>query len=160
MKYSLESYQIDPQSIACEISEYLIAENPRLAMSILPQLKRLGVRLQIDNFGRAASVYGRVQPNLLYREFERVKIDRYLTNSIDKQPQTWEVFQNIVMDVENYGLEITGTGIENLSQLNKVKEIACDYGQGCLLSKPISAKEVELLMSGKSQAIFNKSNLN
>ena len=160
LKYSLETYQIDPRLFTCEISEYLIAENPCLAMNILPQLKRLGVRLQIDNFGRAASIYGRVQPNLLYREFERVKIDRYLTNSIDKQQQTWEIFQNIVLDVENYGLEITGTGIENLSQLNKVKEIACDYGQGCLLSEPIGAKQVERLMNAKSQAIFKKSNLN
>ena len=150
----MESYQIDPQLITCEISEYLIAENPRLAISVLPQLKRLGVKLQIDNFGRAASIYGRVQPNLLYREFECVKIDRYLVNLIDKQQQAWEIFQNIVIDVENHGLEITGTGIENISQLNKVKEIACDYGQGCLLSKPLSSKDLDRLIGVRGSAWF------
>ncbi|MGL5077076.1 MAG: polysaccharide biosynthesis protein, partial [Waterburya sp.] len=158
LQYNLDKYQINPQSIALEISEYLIGENPRTAITILPQLKRLGIQLQIDNFGRSASIYGRVQPNLLYREFDRVKIDRHLINNIDKDPQTWEIFQNIVMDLENYGLDITATGIENIPQLNKVKEIACDYGQGYFLAQPLNSENIKGLITEQSQALFKKSN--
>ena len=158
LKYNLEKYQVNPQLVSLEISEYLISENPRTAMHILPQLKRLGIQLQIDNFGRAAAIYGRVQPNLLYREFDRVKIDRHLVSRIDRDRQAWEVFQDIVIDIENYGLEITATGIENIPQLNKVKEIACDCGQGYFLSQPLSSQDVYKLMMGKSQAMFKKSN--
>lgn len=158
LKYNLEAYQINPQLLSLEISEYLICENPRTAMAILPQLKRLGIRLQIDNFGKVASIYGRVQPNLLYREFDQVKIDRHLVNRIDQDQQICSVFQDIVIELENYGLEITAAGIENIPQLNKVKEIACDYGQGYFLTQPLSLEDVKKLMSDKRQAIFEKIN--
>ncbi|MDJ0571375.1 MAG: polysaccharide biosynthesis protein [Pleurocapsa sp. MO_192.B19] len=158
LKYNLEKHQLNPQLLSLEIPEYLICENPRTAMSVLYQLKQLGIRLQIDNFGKVASIYGRVQPNLLYREFERVKIDRHLISRLDKDQPTWDVFQDIVLDLENYGLEITATGIENIPQLNKVKEIACDYGQGYFLSQPLNTEGIKKLMNGKSQAMFKKSN--
>jgi len=160
LQYNLQTYQISPQLITWEISEYLIGENPRDVIAILPELKKLGIQLQIDNFGRVASIYGHVQSNLLYKEFERVKIDRHLVSLIGKDQQAWDVFRNIVLDLKSYGLKTTSIGIENLSQLNKVKEIAVDYGQGYLLSQPLNTQEVEKVMSSKSQAIFNQSSLN
>ena len=158
LSYNIDKHKIDPQLISLEISEYLLGENPQTAMNILPQLKRLGIQLQIDNFGRVASLYGRVQPNLLYREFDRVKIDRHLTSRIEQEHQAWEVLQDIVIDVENYGLEITATGIENIPQLNKVKGILCEYGQGYYLNQPLDSNDVLKLMAGKSQAMFKKTN--
>ncbi len=157
LRYSLQTYQIPADLITWEISEHLIGENPRDVLAILPELKQLGIKLQIDNFGRVASIYGHVQSNLLYQEFERVKIDRYLFSSIVKDQQAWDVFRNIVLDLKNYGLTTTTIGIENLSQLNKAKEIAVDYGQGYLLSQPLNSAEVTQIMGSKSQAIFNQS---
>ena len=158
LRYSLQTHQIPSHLITWEISEHLISENPRDVLAILPELKQLGIKLQIDNFGRVASIYGHVQSNLLYQEFERVKIDRYLVSSIGKDQQAWEVFRNIVLDLKNYGLTTTTIGIENLPQLNKAKEIAVDYGQGYLLSQPLNSTEVTQIMGSKSQAIFNQSN--
>ena len=158
LSYNIERYEIDPKLVSLEISEYILGENPQVAMNILPELKRLGIQLQIDNFGRVASLYGHIQPNLLYREFDRVKIDRHLMSRIEKESLAWEVLQDIVIGVENYGLEITATGIENIPQLNKVKGILCEYGQGYYLNQPLKSSEVIKLMAGKSQAMFNRSN--
>lgn len=160
LQHSLQTYKISPHLITWEISEYLIGESTREMIAILPQLQELGIKLQIDNFGRVASIYGRVQSNLLYREFEQVKIDRHLISLITKDQQAWDVFRNIVLDLKSYGLTATTVGIENLSQLNKVKEISVDYGQGYLLSQPLHAREVVKVMSGKSQAFFNQTSLN
>ncbi len=160
LKYNLQAYQIPPHLITWEISEYLIGENPHDVITILPELKQLGIQLQIDNFGRVASIYGHVQSNLLYQEFERVKIDRHLVSSIEKDQEAWDVFRNIVLDLKGIGLQTTTIGIENLSQLNKVKEIAVDYGQGYLLSQPLNTQEVTKVMSSQSQTIFNQSSLN
>ena len=159
LQHSLEQYQLEPEQITWEISEYLINENSATASLVISQLKQLGVQLQIDNFGRVASIYGRVRPNLLYREFQRAKIDRYLVSSIAQDRQAWDTFKKILLDLKNYGLATTTTGIENLSQLNKVKEIAGDYGQGYLLSQPLSAAEATKAVSN-DRAIFDKSNLN
>ena len=160
LEYGLAKYQIKPQLIVLEIAEHLIWENSQTAITVLPQLKDLGIQLQIDNFGRVASIYGRVKPNLLYREFERVKIDRYLVDRIDRDTLAWEVFQDLVIDIENYGLNITATGIENIAQLNKVKEIACDYGQGYFLTQPLSSENINNIMGSQSLALLKKSNQN
>ncbi|MEM9509591.1 MAG: polysaccharide biosynthesis protein [Cyanobacteria bacterium P01_E01_bin.35] len=158
LEHNLETYQLSPHLITWEISEYLISENPREAIAILPYLKQLGIKLQLDNFGLVASIYGHVQSNLLYQEFEGVKIDRHLISLIAKDRQAWDIFRNIVLDLKSYGLTTTTIGIENLPQLNKVKEIAVDYGQGYLLSQPLSASEVVKVMN--SQTIFEQTSLN
>jgi EAL domain-containing protein (putative c-di-GMP-specific phosphodiesterase class I) len=159
LKFNLEQYQIAPNLITWEISEYLIGENPQEASIILPQLKQLGIQLQIDNFGRVASIYGGIRSNLIYREFDRAKIDRYLVNQIAKDHLTWDVFRKIVLDLKNQELKITTTGIENLAQLNKIKEIPVDYGQGNLLSQPLSVEDVDKVL-GSNQALLKNSSLN
>ena len=160
LQYSLDKYQVNPQLLVLEISEHLISENAQTAITILPQLKKLGLQLQIDNFGRVASIYGRVQPNLLYREFARVKLDRYLVDRIDRDHLAWETFQDLVTDIESYGLNITATGIENISQLDKVKKIACDYGQGYFLTAPLDNEKVNKIMGEPNLALFKNNHYN
>ena len=159
LESNLDKYGVPPQLITWEISEYLIGENTREAIAILPQLKRLGVQLQIDNFGRVASIYGHIQPNLLYQEFDRVKIDRYLINFIEKDSDSLNLFRKIVLCLKKYGLGVTATGIENLSQLNKIKNISGDYGQGNFLSQPLSAKDAVKVVDS-CKAVLNTSELN
>jgi FlaA1/EpsC-like NDP-sugar epimerase/EAL domain-containing protein (putative c-di-GMP-specific phosphodiesterase class I) len=159
LKFNLEQYQIAPNLITWEISEYLIGENPQEARIILPQLKQLGIQLQIDNFGRVASIYGGIRSNPIYQEFDRAKIDRYLVNQIAKDHLTWDVFRKIVLDLKHQELKITTTGIENLAQLNKIKEIPVDYGQGNLLSQPLTVEDVDKVL-GSNQALLKNSSLN
>ncbi|PSB09473.1 capsule biosynthesis protein CapD [Pleurocapsa sp. CCALA 161] len=159
LRLNLDKYQISPHLITWEISEYLIAENPQPAIAILSQLKQLGIRLQLDNFGRVASIYGHVKPNSLYQEFKQVKIDRYLVGLIERDRQAWDMLRKIVLELKKQSFSVTITGIENLSQLNKVKEIAEDYGQGNLLSQPLSSAEATNLITS-NHTVFNKSNLN
>lgn len=159
LQYSLEKHQIAPELMIWEISEYLLGENLGLAIAILPQLKRMGIKLEIDNFGRTAAIFGRVKPNLLYREFDRVKIDRYLIHRIDRDREAWNIFRSIALDLKSYELDITATGIENISQLNKIEEIAIDRGQGYLLSQPLNANEASKVISS-NQAAFKTSTFN
>ena len=156
LQFHLNKHGIPPQLITWEISEYLIGENPREAISILPQLKKLGVQLQIDNFGRVASIYGHIQPNLLYQEFDRVKIDRYLVNFIEKDLQAWSLFRKIILDLKKYGLGVTATGIESLSQLNKIKEISVDCGQGNFLARPLSARDALKVIDRDREVLSQK----
>ncbi|MGL6342023.1 MAG: EAL domain-containing protein, partial [Waterburya sp.] len=99
LKFNLEKHQLPSHLITWEISEYLISENLQEASIILPQLKQLGIQLQIDNFGRVSSIYGGTPSNLLYQEFDRAKIDRYLVNQIAKDQLTWDMFRKIVLDL-------------------------------------------------------------
>ena len=79
--------------------------------------------------------------------------------SIGQDEESWAIFRNIVLDLKSYGLSTTTIGIENLPQLNKVKEIAVDYGQGYLLSPPLNFTEAFKLMNAPNQAVLNQSSL-
>ena len=160
LQFNLDKYCLAPNLITWEISEYLIGENPGEAVAILPQLKQLGIQLQIDNFGRVASIYGHIKPNLLYQEFDRVKIDRYLVKSIEKDWQAWSLFKKIVLELKKHGLKATVTGIENSAQLNKVAEISGDYGQGNFLSLPLNIKEATQMLGSDRNLAIESSNSN
>ena len=149
IQYNLNKYQIIPQNLKLEIAEHLIVASPYDVMEIIPQLGQLGIKLQIDNFGRVASLYGHFQPSLLYQEFARVKIDRMLINRIDKDVESWETFRNLVSSLERSGLEIIATGIETANQLDRLTTLDCSYGQGYYLAKPLSEEAVLTFVSTK-----------
>jgi EAL domain-containing protein (putative c-di-GMP-specific phosphodiesterase class I) len=69
------------------------------------------------------------------------------------------MYNKIVLALKSYGLAITATGIENLSQLNQVRDLVGDCGQGYLLSKPLTATEAAKIAGAKSQVSFNPSSL-
>jgi FlaA1/EpsC-like NDP-sugar epimerase/EAL domain-containing protein (putative c-di-GMP-specific phosphodiesterase class I) len=150
IEYSLDRYQIEPDRLKLEISEHLIGENPYAAMTVIPQLRAIGIELQIDNFGKIAALYGYLQPNVLYEQFDRVKIDRHLVNRIDRDPESWEIFSKLTKDLNNSGLEIIATGIETEAQLKQIKEINCNYGQGYLLSRPMAVQQIQKLLVNQS----------
>ena len=149
IKYSLDKYQIIPQNLKLEIAEHLILANPYEAMSVIPQLRQLGIRLQIDNFGRISALNGYSLPNLLYKEFGRVKIDRMLINRIDRDVESWGTFCNLVNSINSSGLKIIATGIETAHQLDCLTALNCSYGQGYYLAKPLPKKAVLTLVSSK-----------
>ena len=135
-----------------EIAEHLILANPYEAMSVIPQLRQLGIQLQIDNFGRIAALDGCLIPTLLYNQFGRVKIDRMLINRIDKDVESLEIFNTLVSNVVDVNLEIIASGIETLEQLDRVKQQECQYGQGYLFGKPVAESAIGQLLEQQKMA--------
>ena len=146
IQYNLDKYQIIPRNLKLEIAEHLIWANPYDAMRVIPQLRQLGIQLQIDNFGRIDPVNNCFSPNLLYNEFSHVKIDRLLINSIDRDLESWEFFSNLVSSIKSSGLKAIVTGIETARQLECSKSLNCCYGQGYYLAKPLSIELIPTLI--------------
>lgn len=146
IQYNLDKYQIIPQNLKLEIAEHLILANPYDVMGVIPQLRQLGIQLQIDNFGRIDPVNNCFSSNLLYNEFSHVKIDRLLINSINKDLESWEFFSNLVSSIKSSGLKAIVTGIETARQLECSKSLNCSYGQGYYLAKPLSIELIPTLI--------------
>ncbi|MDJ0647682.1 MAG: EAL domain-containing protein, partial [Xenococcaceae cyanobacterium MO_188.B19] len=124
-------------------SEFLIREHPHTAMAIIPTLKELGVELTIDNFGRIGSQYNCCQPQALYKEFDRIKIDRYLINRIDKDPESLDLLKQMFDKVVDYGIPIIAVGVETKEQLDHIKVMSCQYAQGSLFHRPLKLPKLE-----------------
>ena len=147
LQRSLSKYNLAPNSLVLEIAENVLRENPHGAIAIIPQLRELGIQLQIDNLGRLGCLHNHFQLGLLYEQFDRVKIDRYLVNRMDKDRESLELIDNIIARVQSSPLQAIATGIETQQQLNQLKAIDCNYGQGYLFYQPIQGTELKNLVS-------------
>ena len=143
LKHCLETYNVSPHNLKLEVSEFLIREHPHTAMAIIPTLKELGVELTIDNFGRIGSQYNCCQPQALYKEFDRIKIDRYLINRIDKDPESLDLLKQMFDKVVDYGIPIIAVGVETKEQLDHIKVMNCQYAQGYLFHRPLKLPKLE-----------------
>lgn len=147
LQSNLTKYNLAPNTLTLEIAENVLRENPNSVLAIIPQLRGLGIQLQIDNLGRLGCLHNNFQLGLLYEQFDRIKIDRYLVNRMDKDRESLEIIDNIITKVQSSPLKAIATGIETKQQLNQLKAIECSYGQGYFFSQPLTNEEVKTFIS-------------
>lgn len=145
---------LPPQCVKIEITESVMKEDRESILSKLKELKKLGVRLSIDDFGAGA-----VSMNHLRRyPLDILKIDRSFTRELqqgkDHTPVETEIVSKIFSFGKALGMGITGEGIENVDQLYQLKKMGCKLGQGFLFAKPQPIEDIhrlfELSASGKT----------
>ncbi len=127
------------ERLTLEITETLLMRDPDDAAGQLLGLKALGVRIAIDDFGTGYS-------SLAYlRQFpvDALKIDRSFISGISASSEAAALMHTLVQLGKTLGLETLGEGIEEQSQLDRLRREDCDYGQGFLLARPLPAGAVE-----------------
>jgi EAL domain-containing protein (putative c-di-GMP-specific phosphodiesterase class I) len=109
---------------------------------MLHQLRQLGVRIVMDNFGRGyCSVsYLRSFP------FDKVKVDRALIAGMDRSAPTRAVIAGIVGMGNGLRMSTVAEGIENFAQLQTVRGFGCNEAQGYFFSPAVAGSEVERLL--------------
>jgi diguanylate cyclase (GGDEF)-like protein len=145
VKKALEAARLSPSSLKLEITESAAMENAEQTIQILKSLKSLGVQLSIDDFGTGYSSL-----SYLHRlPVDTLKIDRSFVNSVGENGEDSEILQTIISLAKNLKMRVIAEGIETESQLNILKNLGCDYGQGYLMSKPLPCDALEELLHKK-----------
>jgi diguanylate cyclase (GGDEF)-like protein/PAS domain S-box-containing protein len=125
-----------------EISERVLDANAQRALKVLTELRQRGIGLIIDDFGTGYSSF-----NCLHRyPFDALKIDRGVVTNIDSEPKTRAIARAIVTLAHNLGLEVVAEGQETVGQLNQLREIGAEFGQGYLFARPMSADAIAKLL--------------
>ncbi|MEG4212355.1 EAL domain-containing protein [Microcoleus sp. S13_B4] len=138
----LQQTGIPSYCLKLEITESCILETVSREEKMLKQLKALGIQLCIDDFGTGYSSLSRLH------EFpiDTLKIDRSFVSRIGVDNSGVEIIQTIVTLARSRGMDIVAEGIETPTQLQKLRDLGCEFGQGYLFSKPVdSFKATELL---------------
>ena len=142
----LKESGIDPWQLKLEITESVVMENAELAAVTLARLRGLGVRLSIDDFGTGYS-------SLSYLNrfpVDTLKIDRSFITRLDQGDENVEIVKTIVMLAGNLGMQVIAEGVETPGQLEQLRRLKCQYGQGYLFSKPLAATDAEtFLLNGR-----------
>gem|GEM_PF-6203102 len=135
---NLKKYVKAGCKITVEIVERVIIKDFKKAVKTLEELKSLGVKIAIDDFGKGYS-------NLsLLSEIpvDIVKIDISLTRKINENEKAKVLIDSIAELCKKLGIKTIAEGVETEEELNFLKE-HCDYLQGYLLGKPLSQDEFE-----------------
>jgi PAS domain S-box-containing protein len=138
----LKETGLDPALLDLEITENIAMSDAERSGVVLRELKALGVRLSIDDFGTGYSSLCRL------RQFpvDTLKIDRTFVSKMERNRETQEIVRIIITLAHNLGLSVVAEGIEEQTQLEMLKALGSEIGQGYLFSKPVGRNAIEQLI--------------
>lgn len=134
----LAEMALQPECLALEITETTLIEKPELATKTLRALREAGIGLSLDDFGTGYSSLSYLQRFPV----QTLKIDRSFVGKIDSDADSLEIVRTIVLLGKSLGLSVVAEGIENKAQLELLREMQCDYGQGYYFAKPLPETEI------------------
>ncbi len=139
---------IRPNQVVLEITEGGLMEHPELASSALTALRRLGVRIAVDDFGTGYSSLSHLQRFPV----DVLKVDKSFVAPLGQsEPESTALVTSIIDLAHSLGLDVVAEGIETEDQLERLRGLGCDFGQGYLMARPLDPQAVEdLMLSGRT----------
>ena len=120
-------------SLILEISEEEVIPNLEIACKAERELRVFGVKLSIDNFGMTYAELSRRDK----LPFSEVKIDRSYISNCDTSPLNAGLCETIVEFAHRAGISAVAEGIETKGELEFLRKVGCDAGQGYLFARPL-----------------------
>ncbi len=124
-----------PSRLELEISESYVTRDFESTVRGLRELRKLGVKLSIDDFGAGHSALGYLKKLPL----NTLKIDRSFVRDLPSDANDKAVVNSLVILSKSLGLTVVAEGIENVDQETFLRSIGCDFGQGHYYCKPVAA---------------------
>ncbi|MCA1849750.1 MAG: GGDEF domain-containing phosphodiesterase, partial [Acidobacteria bacterium] len=142
VKHILEETGLDARSLKLEITESVVMENAASTTAMLFQLRDLGVKLYIDDFGTGCSSLS----YLHHFPVDTLKMDRSFVSRMNAEDGDLEIARTIVTLAHNLRMKVMAEGVETAEQLAQLKALNCESGQGYLFSKPVEAMAAEAFL--------------
>jgi diguanylate cyclase (GGDEF)-like protein len=132
----------DPADLVLELTETAMFRDTATTITRLQAIRALGIRIAVDDFGTGYSSLGYL------RRFpvDFLKIARDFVVSGEADPETWAFAHAIVALGQTLGLRIVAEGIEEPGQLERLRDLGCEFGQGFLFARPVSAEHLARLL--------------
>jgi len=133
---------IDPNTLRLEITESVTMGDVERTIKILSQLRALGVRFSIDDFGTGYSSL-----SYLHRfPLDVLKIDRSFVMRMNEDKERLQIVETIMTLARNLGIEVVAEGTETEMQVDHLRNLGCDFGQGFFFSRALEAETITDLL--------------
>ncbi|TYR31515.1 EAL domain-containing protein [Mesorhizobium microcysteis] len=126
----------DPRRLEIEITETGLMTDPASAEKIVSELRAVGIRVSLDDFGTGQSSLGRLREF----HFDKLKIDRAFVSSILEDKPSEHIIRAILAMCEGLGMDVVAEGIEEEGQASRLVQFGCGGGQGYLFGRPCDAE--------------------
>ena len=145
IKEILDDTGLEARFLKLEITESAVMENAERAIEMLQQIKEIGVRLCIDDFGT-----GHSSLSYLHRfPVDTLKVDRSFVSTMEDGSENGEIVRTVIALAKILKLNVVAEGIETIHQFHQLRVLGCEYGQGYLFSEPLAVGDIEKELSGK-----------
>ena len=141
---------LEADYLILEITEGTLLKDTQKIETVLGEVKVLGVRLEIDDFGKEYS-------SLSYLNrlpVDALKIDRSFLESFGENPSNLLIVEAVISLAHSLGLKVTGEGVESVEQLELLRGMGCDFVQGYHLARPLPSEEVEQLLADRLVPLY------
>ncbi|WSH66726.1 bifunctional diguanylate cyclase/phosphodiesterase [Rhizobium ruizarguesonis] len=144
----LRELDFSPRRLTLEITEGVLMTNPDQARRSIDQLKRVGIKFALDDFGCGYASIGALRQF----GFDRMKIDRSLVSALDEGANGADVLRATISLATALQIPVTAEGIENTRQATILRDAGCDQLQGYLIGRPMSAHDISSKLEEESAA--------
>ena len=131
---TLENSGMKPELLELELTESMVMQNADRAGKVLADIKQMGVRLAIDDFGVGYSSL----THLKRFPIDTLKVDQSFIRGIPQDLEDKAITKAIIAMGKSLNLTVVAEGVETLEQETFLRDHACDETQGYYFSKPIT----------------------
>ncbi|GAA4736470.1 hypothetical protein GCM10023328_16110 [Modestobacter marinus] len=135
---ALRAERVAPEDLELEVTETAAMEDPERAMTVLGQLRLLGVRLSVDDFGTGHASLA----HLSRLPVDTLKVDRSFVAGLGTEPAARAIVRSTVDLGHALGLSVVAEGVETAGQWHQLAAWGCDLAQGWWLARPVPAAVV------------------
>ena len=140
--HAIVEARLQPQHLTIELTENILMERFDESIGMLTQLHELGIVLSVDDFGTGYSSLS----HLSTLPIDSLKIDMSFVRKLSSDSKEAAVICAIILLGKSLGKMVIAEGIETLAQMNQLRELGCDVGQGFYLSHPLPPDEIDTLL--------------
>ncbi|MFM9835300.1 MAG: EAL domain-containing protein [Methylophilaceae bacterium] len=137
----LDGLDLPGESLVIEITEGLMLDKNAMVSDKLIAFREAGVEIAVDDFGTGYSALSYLKKF----DVDYLKIDQSFVQNLSIYSEDMVLCEAIIVMAHKLGLKVIAEGVETIEQRDLLTAIGCDYGQGYLFSRPISAEEFERL---------------
>lgn len=142
-------YGIEPRQLHLELTESAYTENPNQIIAVVDELRNRGFVIEMDDFGSGYSSL-----NMLNQvHFDILKLDMKFIQTETAKPGEMSIMRFVVNLAKWLNLSTVAEGVETKAQLERLRDVGCDYAQGYYFSRPLPVQEFEKLLAAEKKRL-------
>ncbi|MGY1805870.1 putative bifunctional diguanylate cyclase/phosphodiesterase [Blastococcus sp. SYSU D00669] len=130
---ALRRHGLPPAALTLELVEDTLMADPERGQAVLADLRALGVRTSIDDYGTGYSSLA----YLRHLPADELKLDRTLTADVDRDPRAAAIVEHTVALAHQLGLSLVAEGVEDAGHRAVLAQLGCDVAQGYAIARPM-----------------------
>ncbi len=136
---TLKKYHVNPSSVTIELTERDMIENEAQGIKALENLKTIGVKISLDDYGVGQTSLGRLK----MLPIDELKLDQCFILTLHESQKDQYIVRSSITLGHQLGFSVVAEGVETAESLSMLHEMQCDHAQGYYLSRPLKAQQLE-----------------